>query len=77
LEEQVAKMFTKNGKLCGKLVGLVDVQEASKPFAAPGEQPIFTNYQQPLSNCQTTMFAIKKNLTGKQPTPTTPQRYFF
>ena len=39
LEEQVTKMFAKNGKLCGKLIGLVDVQEPAKPFAASGKEP--------------------------------------
>ena len=46
LEEQVAKMFAKNGKLGGKLIGLVDVQEPSKPFAAPGKEPAPTKAEE-------------------------------
>lgn len=39
-------MFAKNCKLCGKLVGLVDVQEASESFAAPGKQPTPTKTEE-------------------------------
>ena len=46
LEEQVAKMFAKHGKLCGELVGLVDVQEPAKPFAASGKQPTPTKAEE-------------------------------
>ena len=46
LEEQVAKMFAKNGKLGGKLIGLVDIQEPAKPFAAPGEEPAPTKAEE-------------------------------
>ena len=67
LEEQVAKMFAKDGKLRGELIGLVDVQEPAKPFAAPGKEPPPSKAEEhqlhPLSWSLTSMlFMLMSNL---------------